>query len=71
MSIRIESGVPIPSREFYEELTKMQVGDSFVFPQKKYSNLRSCLQVVMKENPERVFKTRGIHKDQRRIWRKE
>ena len=56
MRIRIESGVPIPSRELYDELTNMQVGDSFFLTHNKYRNLEACIQVVMKENPEPVFK---------------
>lgn len=69
MQIKIERGIEIPKRPFYDDLVKMKLEDSFTFPESSYSNLRSCLQDIKKLYPHREFKTKSISETERRIWR--
>lgn len=69
MQIKIEHGIEIPKRAFYDDLIEMKRQDSFTFPESSYSNLRGCLQDVKISFPHREFKTKSISETERRIWR--
>lgn len=71
MKVKMETGIPIPSRRFYDDLIKMKRNkSSFVFPEAEFSNMRGAIQDVKKRYPSRKFKTISISETERRVWRK-
>lgn len=69
METKIESDIPVPGTGWYEDLIKLNVGDSFEFPEGNYSGLREKVAMVRKKHPKRRFTTRANGNKTRRVWR--
>jgi hypothetical protein len=66
----IESDVPYrkgKSNEYLRKLSKMKIGDSFLFPAEEYQTIRNMLKYL----PERYYRTKTEETDSqvKRIWR--
>jgi len=55
--------------ELYETITKLQIGDSFLFPTAKFSSFRMLQERVRGTYPKRMYTTRKETEALRRVWR--
>ncbi|RLC88857.1 MAG: hypothetical protein DRJ03_01055 [Chloroflexi bacterium] len=74
MDIKIEKDVPIPRNHgvIRQEMTKMEVGESFLLPEEKKKNVRSVALAIQKEtNKEKRFSILKVDKKtgEYRCWR--